>query len=210
MAQINKFYKTGQSYIAASYVKYLESSGARVIPVPVGISDEKIEEIFHGVNGVLFPGGGVKWDLTVQGYYKHAMKFVELARAANDKGDYFPIWGTCLGFQTLHVIVAGGRPEILSRGFASEDISIPLDFKDDPKKTRMFEEMPDELVKSLEDESVTYNHHQAGVTPETYQKEAVLRNFFDVISTNEDLDGRTFISTVEGLLFLSNSKTLNC
>ena len=65
----------------------------------------------------------------------------------------------------------------------------------------MFEEMSEELLKSIGDEPVTYNHHQAGVTPETYQKETVLSDFFDVISTNEDLAGRTFISTVEGSEF---------
>ena len=200
LAQINQQDKTGQSYIAASYVKYLEASGARVVPVPVGVSDDQLDEIFQGVNGVIFPGGGVKWDVSKPGYYKHAVRFVKLARQANDKGDYFPVWGTCLGFQTLHVIQAGEKPEVLSKGFASEDITIPLKFKDDPKKSRLFKEMSDDLLKTLGEQPVTYNHHQAGITPETYQKEAALNDFFDVISTNEDLEGRAFVSTVEGTL----------
>ena len=26
---------------------------------------------------------------------------VNLAKEANDNGDYFPVWGTCLGFEAL-------------------------------------------------------------------------------------------------------------
>ena len=47
-----------QCYIAASYVKYLESAGARVIPVLTNQSDDYYEMIFENTSGVLFPGGG--------------------------------------------------------------------------------------------------------------------------------------------------------
>lgn len=28
---------------------------------------------------------------------------------ANDRGDYFPVWGTCLGFEQLTVLTSGQR-----------------------------------------------------------------------------------------------------
>ena len=138
------------------------------------------------------------------GYYEHAIKFFQWAKDANDKGDYFPVWGTCLGFETLHVIQGGERPEILSGGFSAEDITIPLEFVGNPRESRLLKDMPDELLKSLGEEPVTYNHHQAGVTPETYGKENSLDKFFQIISTNKDQDGRCFVSTVEGQWGLNN------
>ena len=41
-----------------------------------------------------------------------------------DAGDYFPVWGTCLGFQLLCVVEAGTH-DIIS-DFDSENYSIPV------------------------------------------------------------------------------------
>ena len=188
-----------RSYIAASYVKYLESSGARVVPVPSHYPEEKVEEIFNGVNGVLFPGGGIKW--SVSGYYKHAQYFFHKAMEAYDKGDYFPIWGTCLGFETLHVIAAGNRPSILSK-FSASDISLPLEFTNATRNSRMFTGISEEMSKAFQLEKITYNHHNMGVSPATYQQENSLKTFFNVLSLNKGLEGKTFVSTVEGNLTL--------
>jgi gamma-glutamyl hydrolase len=45
-------------YIAASYVKFVESHGARAVPVNYYASDDDIDTLFGSLNGVLFPGGG--------------------------------------------------------------------------------------------------------------------------------------------------------
>lgn len=42
---------------------------------------------------------------------------------ANDAGDFFPIWGTCMGLQLLTVLVAG---ENLLTNTAAENIALPL------------------------------------------------------------------------------------
>ena len=47
------------TYIAASYVKYLESAGARVLPVFTGMPDIYYEKVFNYTNGLLLPGGDV-------------------------------------------------------------------------------------------------------------------------------------------------------
>lgn len=42
---------------------------------------------------------------------------------ANDAGDHFPIWGTCMGMQLLTVLVAG---ENLLTNTTAENIALPL------------------------------------------------------------------------------------
>jgi hypothetical protein len=44
-------------YLAASYVKYIESAGARVVPINYYASEEELDDVFSKVNGFLFPGG---------------------------------------------------------------------------------------------------------------------------------------------------------
>ena len=47
---------------------------------------------------------------------------------ANDAGDVFPLWGTCLGFEFLSVCGAG-RQNVLS-SVDGEDYAIPLNLSD--------------------------------------------------------------------------------
>ena len=44
---------------------------------------------------------------------------------ANDRGDYFPIWGTCLGFELLTVLTAEKN---LLKSTDTEDITLNLQF----------------------------------------------------------------------------------
>ena len=185
----------GKSYIAASYVKYMESAGARVVPVTTSMSYQEIEEIFNSVNGVLFPGGAVS--LSDSQYFKNAKHFYNLAIAASAREDIFPIWGTCLGFEALANIVAGEN--VLSESEA-RDIAMPLNFSGCAKCSRMMRDAPDELVKKLSTEPLTYNFHGFCVTPETFVATRALDHMLRVVSYNTDINGKIFVSTFEGEL----------
>lgn len=44
-------------YISSSYVKWLQTSGAKVVPVPYDLSDSDSDVLLGKLNGLLFPGG---------------------------------------------------------------------------------------------------------------------------------------------------------
>ena len=102
-------------YISASYIKWLESAGARSIAIDADSSEEQIKEIFKQVNGVLFPGSvtsGRRKTFTTDNKEEEidrptntsqnaARLLWDLAKQANDEGEVFPIWGTCLGFEWM-------------------------------------------------------------------------------------------------------------
>lgn len=46
------------SYIAASYVKWLESAGARPVPILYDWPADVVVKVLGNLNGVVFPGGG--------------------------------------------------------------------------------------------------------------------------------------------------------
>lgn len=83
-----------KSYIMSAYVKYMESSGARVVPIiwgePENVTLDKISQL----DGVLFPGGdGDDYDIG-------KLVFNEIIKY-NDKGHFYPAWGTCLGYENM-------------------------------------------------------------------------------------------------------------
>ena len=88
------------TYIAASYVKWLESAGARSIPIPWDASNELVDEIMSQVNGILYPGGA---DIPLSSAFHRVW---EIAHQFNEQGQYFPIWGTCLGFEIILMLAS--------------------------------------------------------------------------------------------------------
>lgn len=58
-------------------------------------------------------------------YQKQVVNLFLCCSQAHDEGEYFPIWGTCLGFQLLTVLVAGEN--LLSKTTA-ENVTYPLNF----------------------------------------------------------------------------------
>ena len=54
---------------------------------------------------ILFPGGGSS--LEDSSYANAGSILYDLAIKINDNGDYFPLWGTCLGFELLLYLSAG-------------------------------------------------------------------------------------------------------
>ena len=81
-----------------AYVKFVESSGARVVPLIYHTNiEETLEKIEH-LNGILFCGGSADDDLDYKNFGK---AIFEKVKKMNDEGNYFPLWGTCLGFENF-------------------------------------------------------------------------------------------------------------
>ncbi|OCT90246.1 gamma-glutamyl hydrolase [Xenopus laevis] len=187
-----EFFPFGTTYIADSYVKFLESAGCRVVPIQLNLPEVEYRKLFRSINGVLFPGGSV--DLQISSFARTARIFYKLAIEASSSGHYFPIWGTCMGFQILTAFTAGA--DLLS-ATSAENISLPLNLTDEVASSRMFLRAPPDLLRVLSQERVTANFHHFGLTPETFRANKKLSDFFRVLSTNRDINGVEFISTIE-------------
>ncbi|XP_018888412.4 gamma-glutamyl hydrolase isoform X1 [Gorilla gorilla gorilla] len=189
----NKVMKNyGRYYIAASYVKYLESAGARVVPVRLDLTEKDYEILFKSINGILFPGGSV--DLRHSDYAKVAKIFYNLSIQSFDDGDYFPVWGTCLGFEELSLLISG---ECLLTATDTVDVAMPLNFTGGQLHSRMFQNFPTELLLSLAVEPLTANFHKWSLSVKNFTMSEKLKKFFNVLTTNTD--GKIeFISTMEG------------
>ncbi|KAM9096549.1 gamma-glutamyl hydrolase isoform X1 [Sarcophilus harrisii] len=181
----------GKYYIAASYIKYLESAGARIVPIRLTQSDEEYDNLFHSINGILFPGGAV--NLQTSKYSHVAQLFYEKALKANKEGDYFPIWGTCLGFEELTVLTSG---ELLLTLTNTSGIALPLNFTKAVADSRLFQNISKDLLEALATEPLTSNFHKWSLSLKNFTMNKKLNEFYKVLSTNT-YDGIEFISTME-------------
>ncbi|XP_066570474.1 gamma-glutamyl hydrolase isoform X2 [Amia ocellicauda] len=183
----------GKTYIPAAYVKFIESSGSMVIPVRLNQTLAEYEKIFKSINGLLFIGGAA--DLETSDFARDAGIFYKLALKANDVGDHFPVWGTCMGFQLLTVLVA---EENLLTKTTAENLAFPLNLTAAARSSRMFNSFPPDLQKALSREPLTGNFHHYGIAAETFKGNEKLERFFSVLSTNVAENGVEFVSTMEG------------
>lgn len=184
---------TGNSYIASSYVKYLEAAGADVIPILIDATEQEIEELFYCINGILIPGGGAS--LSDSKYISNARIVYNMAKQANNNGIYFPIWGTCLGFEALAVLETDAS--VLDACDAI-DVPLPLEFSGLAKESKMLHSLPKELFDIYVGSPVTYNYHQKCLATEKFSRCPKLQSMFKVLACNHDRNGKQFVSAVEG------------
>ena len=89
------------SYIYTSYIDWISMSGEQSIIIPYTISESNLQILLNRLQGVIFTGGAIQNKQTHSStqytqlintlffIYKHAIH-------ENNKGNYYPIFGTCL------------------------------------------------------------------------------------------------------------------
>ncbi|KAH8256929.1 hypothetical protein KR038_000033 [Drosophila bunnanda] len=208
---ISRHFDNKTSYIAASYVKYLEGAGARVLPIWIGRNRSYYEDVMHKINGVLLPGGAT-WFNETNGYGDAGEHLIQLAVELNDEGTYMPVWGTCLGMELLVYKMAKGKEHRIDCD--GKGIALPVEFKEgminrqlanlkvitfsqsDYNKSRLFTAISDDIVAAMVNENVTYHWHQFCYTEKDFEED-LLNETWRVISLNHDWNGIEFISTIE-------------
>ncbi|CAM9379446.1 unnamed protein product [Lampetra fluviatilis] len=144
----------GRTYIAASYVKFVEAGGARVVPIRVNLTESEYTDLFNSLNGVVFPGGDV--DIEESAYAKASKLLFDLALQANERGDYFPVWGVCLGLEELSFLTSGENLLTLTH---TKDIALPLNFTRESRQSKLFQNFPKHILDTLASEPITSNLH---------------------------------------------------
>ena len=115
----------------------------------------------------------------MSGYQRAGQKIYELAREAYDrKGDIYPIWGTCDGFELLAYFSNNFKPVL--RPCYSEDRALVLNFTEEAKTTQLISQMPEDIYRILDNENVTANYHQFCLTLDafTHHSNKALRQEF--------------------------------
>ncbi|KAL6999651.1 Gamma-glutamyl hydrolase 2 [Sarracenia purpurea var. burkii] len=183
---------TNASYIAASYVKFVEAAGARVIPLIYNEPPDVLYDKLNLVNGVLFTGGWAKsgcYFKVVEGIFKKILE-------KNDAGYHFPLLATCLGFELITMIVS--KDNNILEPFKATDQASTLQFtKATNIEGTVFQRFPPVLLKKLSTDCLVMQNHQYGISPERFEENMELCSFFKILTTSEDSDNKEYVSTVQ-------------
>jgi len=181
--------KHGTSHIMKSYVDWFENQGVKVIPVPYDTLHH--ETYFHMMNGLFIPGTDKGFDVMNKTLVKTVTRFFELSL---QPGEYFPIWGTCFGFQLLTILVSGNTT--LQRYEA--DGRFPIHITKDGKRSRMMHGFSKPYLAYLENSLSTLQYHDYGISPTDFLANAHLRRFYRILATAKDQQGREYVTAIEG------------
>ena len=185
-----------QSYIAASYVKFVESAGARVVPIMYTASDEEIVRVFAGLSGILFAGGDADIRPGAR-YYETAKKLYDLAEASNLKGETFPIFGTCLGWELLAVLASGGNYSVLHTDYDDPGVAARVQWTSAAPASTLLSKTTRPLQRAFEARPLAFFSHHMGVRPETARRNPHLSRAFRVLATAADRRGTPFVAAAE-------------
>lgn len=188
----------GKSYIAAGYVKWIESSGGRAVPIRFYASDAELHRLFKSINGLVF-AGGLTWLWLDSPYVIAARKLYNWAKEANDNGKPFPIHGTCLGFQLLQILVSNVSRNDLLVDTDSVGHPTTLNFLPAASTSKIFSDFPPELKRKAASSNfnITIENHMYGLPPAYYDRWPILKEWISPLTTTKDRNGTEYISTIE-------------
>lgn len=103
-----------------------------------------------------------------------------------------------MGFQTLSVL-QGGSDVLESGVFDSDPLMLPLEnvTKGASRMFRALDDINPRVFDWITTENITVNLHKDGVSPRAFVDNQQLSEFYDVLSTNRDRNGRPFVSSME-------------
>lgn len=185
-----------EATVGASYVRWLEASGADSVVIHPWQTDEEHADVLSLVNGVLLQGG----EIENEEYTKSVSTIINLAISiADDKQDKIPIFGIGHGMEILFNVIAD---ENLLSNKSLYNKSVPLIFNKELLKTsQLFDMLEDEDFEALGTKNVTFHLHKFGLEPKVYEENKKLNEFFRLTSTNIDENKNKFIASVEAIKY---------
>jgi len=146
-----------------------------------------------GATGMSSKGGPSTWAKTGQFLISNLIQ-------ANDAGDFFPMYGTCLGYE-LMTLVFSNNYSIRVPIKTGEDVRKDIYITSAGESSKMFADLEDELIEDLPTAKLAFFHHTWTPDPEEWTKNPYLAGNFTVTSLTNDTAGKMYPSNVEGKIY---------
>lgn len=186
----------GDSYIVTAHIDWLKAQGVKVVPVPY--YKKNLDAYLKNVNGVYLPSGGA-FSQTQKEYYFAAKYLINYAIKQNDGGNYFPVWGGCMGMQQMLIAMDGNDDydNFLELFDSHKNLYLPLHFTDEGKESRIFSLYSKREKDELQKRKSSLHNHKMGLSPSKFKQSRKLCDFFNIVNISQDRNGKPFISTIE-------------
>jgi len=185
--------KPTYAYVRTSVLQWLESAGLEIVLIPPTITGLEAAAYFEHVNGLyLHPD----W-ADDPAYLRLVRTFLTMAVAAAAKGDYFPVWGTCLGYELMIQHVGGLKwlEKFDARRFSKRT---RLHLRATPEESRLLSHASAAQLDHLTHTFGPFFDHDYGLSVGRFMRNKALKGAFRILSTSHDRAGKEYISMVDG------------
>lgn len=197
-----QYYQSEQhwTYIPRSYADWVSQSGGMPLLIPFDLPKERLDHLLDNIQGVLFPGGGSplfdsKGNPTP---FQNRVKYIlDFAAKKNDKGTYYPIIGTCFGFQAMVSAMAGNDPNLLTCEFGDEETHHTITPGYDYSKNKFWSSMDQTLLNEAWSTGNIYYSHNCGFRPSVLTNSKTFKDNVYLLATSVSKTGKTFVANVE-------------
>jgi len=189
------------SYLASSYVKFVESGGARVVPIQYDLPEANLSTLFSYLNGFLFTGGAqnlLQPNGSLTQYANTINTLLWWSINASLAGNYTPVWGTCEGFQYISYLISGNYSIVVNMS-GLDDAALNLTWNTTTYATsRTFAGFPEDLYEAVQTDDITYYHCSYTTDPAAWNSNPGLMEYLVPIANSTNPNGTSFVAYVEG------------
>ena len=180
--------KHGSSHVMKTYVDWFINRGVQVVLIPYDTKDH--EMYFNMVHGLLIPGGETGFVVENKSFMHSVTRFIELSLQPRV---YFPIWGTCFGFEML-LFVIGGFTKL--KRYPADGL-YPIRITEKGRASRMFHSFSPSYLRFLEKDPSTLQHHDYAISSDDFMKQPFLSQFYRIVATSIDDKGQEYVAAIE-------------
>ena len=193
------------NYMAASYVKYIESAGARVVPIQWDLPFDNITRIMRSLNGFLLTGGSGaiigESNGTLSRFGKAVEHIINNVIQFNNEGIHYPLWGTCMGYQLISCIIAGQSSGDFNCLYSQKGfVHVPanMSFFAEGEKHPIFSKMTEDVHQAFLTQGITYFNFGSTVQRDLWERNPGLKSNFTRLSYVQDEVGTNITVLIAG------------
>lgn len=197
-SEVSGYDPTKYSYFPSSYVKFIESGGAQVVPIPYDLPQADMVYLLDRLNGVLFTGGDSTF-VDAQGNpttIATALEFVvSYVIDQNMEGNYYPLWGTCQGFEVIAMILARNFNLLTScTGCAGVNKN---NFLEPAYSSKLWADLPADLEQKMNTANISYFNEDFKLDIAAFQNNVFLSSVVTPASYTYDAANIKYVSSYE-------------
>ena len=185
------------SYIKNSYLNWLEQNNMRWVEINFFESEESYLRKLEVSDALLLTGGGqnvLKPDGSTSEYFKVAKRLIQYAVERNQRGSYFPLWGTCLGFQSIVYTFSRETLRVATVDNPTSSGSLHL-LSPESRFFRSVFSHQDILV--LENKPSLLFHHTYGYMLNEALENQIFMSEFNILASAETATKKTVVGMIE-------------
>lgn len=205
----NKFPEAGNNWseVVGSYVDWVQQTGAEVALVPFDMPWEVLTQVLEMTNGMVLPGGAAelvdfKNNNATTEYQNRIHAIMNWVQAHNKSGHYYPVWGTCLGFEELIIHFAGNSGDTLQDGFDDKAQYHNVALNKNFWASKFFSDLSvtRKQIENVFNRDIAYYYHSEGIAVDHFEK-MKLSSHVKLLGSSKNAAGKEFAAIFEAEKF---------